>query len=489
CGGAISHINDWMVLLPIFYQEKELLGWASMFGHQLDCGGPIPGSLPVQATTIYGEGIRIPPFKLYRRGELNEEALGIILHNVRQPEFNRGDLMGLIAGCRTAEKRVLGLCNRFGKETYLAALEALFERTRRAMAQLIRENVPEERLSFEDYIDDDGLGNGPFKIKLTMWREGERAIFDWTGTDPQASGPVNLYLNERMFKLLVGVYLIMVHDPQILFNDGYQELMEVILPEGSLLKPRFPAALGNRTHALARIFDVLCGCLGQRAPQFSTAAGFSTSPHLIYSGLDAEGSWFQLLEICYGGIPGRPIGDGIDGHSMWPLTKNIPTEYIETYYPVRIDSLECLPDSGGAGNHRGGNGVEKVYHFLAPGEVSIHDDRWLTYPWGILGGKPGARSSKLLRRKDGTEEVLGSKLDNVQVEAGDILFYRTWGGGGWGDPLERPYEEVRKDAIRGLLSIEKAQEEYGVILNPATFEVDEAASKKQHSRIRSGRGE
>jgi N-methylhydantoinase B len=467
CGGAISHINDWLVLVPIFF-DGELIGWSSMFGHQMDAGGPLAGSLPTGAKTVYGEGLRIPPVKIFRKGQPVEDIIRLILNNVRMPEMNRADLMGIVAGCKTAVSRVEEICRRFGKDTYLAACQALLDRTYRAMAALIVQNIPEEPQSFEDWVDDDGLGNGPYKMKLTIWREGEHAYFDWSGTDPQAVGPVNFYLNEGMFKMFIGVYLIMVFDPQILFNDGFYPLLHVIIPDGSLLHPKFPSALGCRTHALTRLFDVLGGALARKSPEHTTAAGYGTSPYMLYSGWDQNGEFYYLMEISYGGIPGRPIGDGMDGHSWWPLFENIPTEYLESYYPVRIDGYTTITDSGGAGFHRGGNGIEKRYVYLEPGEVSIHDDRWLTYPWGILGGKPGARSEKILKRADGSEEILPSKCDEVEVKPGDMLVYRTAGGGGWKDPLERPADKVEADVAKGLISAEKAERDYGVIVGDAS---------------------
>jgi N-methylhydantoinase B len=487
CGGAISHVNDLLVMLPIFYGD-ELVGWASMFGHAQDVGGPLPGSLPTGATTIFGEGLRLPPVKIYAKGKLNRAVLDIMLNNVRQPEMNRADLMAIVASCRTAEKRVVELCDRFGKDVYLAATQALLDRTYRAMKQLIVQNLPEEPQFFEDYIDDDGLGNGPYKMKLTIWRVGDEAYFDWTGTDPQALGPINFYLNESMFKMFIGVYLIMVFDPQILFNDGFYPLLHVTMPKGSLIQPEFPAALGCRTHALTRLFDVLGGALAKRAPEFTTAAGYGTSPYLLYSGYDQDGEFFYLMEITYGGIPGRPIGDGMDGHSWWPLFTNIPTEYLESYYPIRIDAYTSIEDSGGAGFHRGGNGIEKVYTFLEPGEISIHDDRWLTPPWGNVGGMPGSRSTKILKRADGSEQVLPSKCDQIAIEAGDQLIYRTAGGGGWKDPLSRPAEFVQRDVQYGLVSKAKAESDYGVILDDA-LEIDYAATEAKRAQIAEARGD
>ena len=488
CGGAISHINDFLVLVPVF-DGDELIGWTSMFGHQMDVGGPLPGSFPTNATSIFGEGLRIPPVKLFEKGELNRAVLDLILNNVRIPMMNRSDLMGIVAGCKTAEQRVQELCERFGRDTYLAACQALLDRTYRAVQTLIRRNIPTEPQSFEDYIDDDGLGNGPFKMKLTIWREGDKAIFDWTGTDPQAVGPINFYLNPGMFKMFIGVYLIMVYDPQILFNDGFYDLIDARMPDGSLLHPKFPAPLGCRTHALARLFDVMGGCLGQQSPELTTAAGYGTSPHLLYSGNDKDDNFFFIMEIGYGGIPGRPIGDGMDGHSWWPLFTNIPTEYLESYCPLRVDRYSSVIDSGGAGLHRGGNGIDKWYTFLEPGEIAIHDDRWLTPPWGILGGKPGMRSTKILVHTDGTRTVLPSKCDQIKVEPGDQLIFQTAGGGGWGDPLERDSEKVRVDVVRELVSVRKAASDYGVVCDPETSEVDEGATRTLRQRMKESRGE
>jgi len=482
CSASISHTNDWLVLVPIFF-EDELVGWSSQFGHQMDAGGRLPGSLPTGATTIFEEGLIIPPLKIVERGEVAEDVLRLILNNVRLPEMNRADLFAIIAACHAGEKRVIGLCERFGKDVYLATLQALLDRTHEAMRKLIALAIPEDPQTFEDYVDDDGLGNGPYKMKLTIWREGEEAWFDWSGTDPQALGPINFYLSEGMFKMFIGVYLIMVNDPDILFNDGFYPLLHVVMPEGCLLNPRYPAALGCRTHGLARLFDVLGGALTKQAPELNTAAGYGTSPYMLYSGWKESGEFFYSMEILYGGIPGRPIGDGMDGHSWWPLFENIPTEYLEAYYPLRVDGYTTVTDSGGPGLHRGGNGVEKRYVYLEPGHVSIHDDRWLTRPWGVLGGLPGGRSEKLLRRADGTEQVLPAKCDEVEVAPGDMLIYRTAGGGGWKDRLDRPVEAVERDVSFGLVSVEGALRGYGVVVG------DPEATEAERARQRAERGD
>src|SRR6478752_6584573 len=462
CEGAISHANDWLVLLPIFHKDGRLVGWGAMFGHMTDVGGKVPGSLPTDATTIFEEGVRIPPTKIYRKGVLQEDILNLALNQCRLPHWNRSDFNAIVAACRTAERRVIEMCERFGIDIFVAALEAALERNKRAMSQLIQKTIPEEELVFEDYVCDDGRGSGPYKLRCTMKRVGDRVILDWSGTDPQSESSINFYLNENMFKMFFGIYMIMVFDPQILFNDGFYDLVEVKIPEGSLLKPRYPAALSCRTHALGRIFDVLGGLLGQRQPEFLCAAGFSSSPHLMYSGYTKGGEWYQLFQIGFGGIPGRPFGDGPDGHSLWPSFTNVPNEFLEAYFPLRIERYETVADSGGAGAFRGGNGIEIAYRFLETGEISIHDDRWFTYPWGVNGGLPGGRSRKLMVRTDGTKQILPSKCDRVKVHPGDLLHYVTWGGGGWGDPLTRDPALVAREVGRGLVTRDGAKA-YGVV--------------------------
>ena len=288
-----------------------------------------------------------------------------------------------------------------------------------------------------------------------------------------------------MMRMFFGIYMIMIFDPQILFNDGYYDLIDVRIPEGSLLKPRFPAALSGRTHVLGRLFDILGGLLGQKTPEFLNAAGFSSSPHLFYAGHDKVGKWFQLFQIGFGGIPGRPLGDGPDGHSLFPGFTNVPNEFLERYFPLEIVRYETVADSGGAGLHRGGNGINMVYRFLESGVIAIHDDRWFVPPWGVNGGLPGKRAKKILTKADGTRIVVGNKLEDYPVEAGDELQFITWGGGGWGDPLDREPALLAKELKQGLVTAEGAKD-YGVVL--VNGSVDDAATQALRSEMRAVRG-
>ncbi|MFN3620112.1 hydantoinase B/oxoprolinase family protein [Sphingorhabdus sp.] len=484
CDGAVSHSNDWLVLLPVF-KDGRLIAYTSMFGHQSDIGGKVVGSMPINARSIFEEGVRIPPVKIWKKGEYNDDLMKLVMHQTRKPDWCQADLNALIASCRVASRRVIEMAGRFGDDVYISATQELLARNHRAMKSLIAMAIGEDPVSFEDYICDDGMGAGPYKIKCTMWREGEKVVLDFAGTDPQSQASINFFLNENMFKMFFGIYMIMVFDPQILFNDGFYDLIDVRIPDGSLLKPKFPAALSGRTHALGRIFDILGGLLGQKTPEFLNAAGFSSSPHLFYSGNDKKGDWFQLFQIGFGGIPGRPMGDGPDGHSLWPGFTNVPNEFLERYFPLLIERYETEPDSGGAGLHRGGNGIHMTYRFLASGTISIHDDRWFIPPWGVNGGEPGKRARKILDKADGSSQIIGNKVEDVHVEEGDQLHFITWGGGGWGDALDRDPALVGKEIVQGVVTAEGAKA-YGVVAN-ADGGVDIEATNALRATLRQER--
>lgn len=485
CEGAVSHNNDQLIIMPI-YRKGRIISWSAMFGHMTDIGGKVPGSLPNDAQSIFEEGLRLPPVKLYRKGEFQEDILKIAMHQSRMPEWYKADLHAIVASCKVAALRVQEICERFGDDVYNSAIDELLARNRRAMRQLIMTSIGEKPVSFEDYICDDGNGNGPFKIKCTMHRKGEKVYLDFDGTDPQSDYSINFYLNENMFKMFFGIYMIMVFDPQVLFNDGFYDLVEVKIPQGSLLKPNFPAALSCRTHALGRIFDVLGALLGQKTPDFMCAAGFSSSPHLMFSGFDDQDNWFQLFQIGFGGIPGKPFGDGPDGHSLWPGFTNVPNEFLERYFPLIIETYESAPDSGGGGFFRGGNGINMVYRFTQDGQISIHDDRWFIPPWGVNGGLPATRSFKKLEKASGKKITLGAKVDRIDVEAGDLLHYVTWGGGGWGDPLTREPELVAKEVRQNLIT-KKGALDYGVVLS-SSAKIDMKATKALRKKMAKTRG-
>ncbi|CAI6337841.1 unnamed protein product [Periconia digitata] len=495
--GAVSHLNDVIILLPIHHEHK-LIGWAANFGHLTDVQGKVPGSMSINATTIFEDGLQIPIVKLYEKGVYNQALADVLFRNSRQPEWFQSDLIALVAACRTAASRVCELCDRYSLPVYEAATDSLLAQNRAAIKTIIDNKIGPERSSFTDFIDDDGQGIGPYAISCSMQKQGDKLVFDWDGTSPQSNTSMNFYLSINMFKVFIGYYLLAVYDPHCVINDGFHDLIDIKIPSGTILRPVRPAAVSCRTHLLGRVMDVLQALFGQRDPAYRCAAGFSDSPHLFYSGFKPSGEFFLLYQIGFGGVPARPIGDGPDCHCLFPAIKSIPTENIELYFPLLLEANEALPDSGGAGFYRGGNAQRTLYRFLCEGEVSIHDDRWLVVPWGVNGGKPGSRSKKMLyiNNSYGTDVqhspdnnvLLKSKQDHIHVQPGDVLEWITWGGGGLGDPLLRPSSKVSQEVHRKLITADGASRNYGVVVDPLPpHAVNETATNSLRAQMREAR--
>ena len=480
-GGAGGHLNDWCIVTPIFL-ESRLVGFSSAYGHMSDVGSEALGSNPATAHSIFGEGLRIPPIKLYKNGILNHESLAILTSNTRTPVANHHDLLALVAATRIGEARVLQLCARFGEQSYIRASEILQEQTHQMMRKIISKYFPIEPQSFHDYIDDDGCEHGPFRLKVTIWREGDKAYVDWTGTDAQALGPINLHLQESTLQSLVGRYLLRRVDPEMESCGSGNSLFDITLPKGSLIKAAFPAALGSRRHVLARLRDVLNGVFSHSADSLVTAAGESSQSLFTFvPGDDARG--LPLSEPHFGALPARAASDGIDGPSWAHSRKLYSVEAMEHRTPVRVDSRRCIPDSGGAGTFRGGNSVATIYQFTAPGALSIQDDRQNGRPWGVFGGQAGSCSEKSLTTKNGEHRKIAAKADRVSVYPGDKLHYVEPGTGGWGDPLRRSVEAVQKDVARGLTTIVSAKNDYGVIIDSDTGAVQAEETDALRRRV------
>ncbi|KAJ5788382.1 hypothetical protein N7457_003372 [Penicillium paradoxum] len=485
--GAISHLNDIIAFLPIFH-DGHIIGYASQFGHLTDVGGIVPGSMSINATSVFDDGVQIPCIKLYTRGVMNSDLVDLLCRNSRQPAWYRSDLTAIVASCSMAATRVRELATRFGSEVYLAACSELLCRNRNGFSKIIERQFDDLESKFTDFVDDDGHGVGPWALTCSMKKVDENRLrFDWSGTSPQSEHSINFYLSETMFRMFIGYYLIAAAAPGTVINDGFHDLIDVHIPEGTVLKPVRPAPISCRTHLMGRTLDIVQALIGQKNDSYQAAAGFSDSPHFFYSGFKPDGEWYQLYQIGFGGVPARQAGDGPDCHCLFPAIKSIPTEIIELNYPLRIEANESVADSGGPGFYRGVNAQRTLYRFLARGEFSLHDDRWFTKPWGLKGGKPGQRSRKILYRYSQSEEspptrILPSKCDHIRVDPGDLLEWITWGGGGLGDPLTRPAEKVALEVHRKLVTMEGARSGYGVVVN-ADFMVNEPETEALRAQM------
>lgn len=468
--GEISHLGDTMIAIPIFWQD-ELISWGIAWGHHMDLGADAPASMPTRATEIFHEGLQIPPVKLYRAGELNHDLLALIARNSRTPEMMVGDLLALSAAGKIAEQRLLALCEKFGGEAVLATFDTLFARAQSTMRQLI-ELLPNEPVTFEDVLDGDGIVDAPLPIRLTVTRQGDRVLMDFTGTAPQCDGPVNFPLNPshakmdlyNMLRLAAGDRIKI--DAQLDANQAVEELIDTIIPEGCLLNPRRPAPVSLRHLTIGRVDEVLQGVLAQIFPESipATNNGSLNCYSLLGRGHSAEDDWL-CFEVMAAGSGGRPSGDGLDAFSWNTRLKNAPVEFVETVYPVRIEQYSLRPGSSGAGEHRGGYGLMRAIRTLRPAHLYFLDERHRTQPWGLRGGQAAAANDAYLVRRDGEIVMLPSKFDALPVEAGDMFVMRTGGGGGWGDPFDRDPELVARDVIRGLLTPDQARDRFGVVIS------------------------
>ena len=396
--------------------------------------------------------------------------------------------MAIIGGCRAAERRIVEICERFGAETFEAACDALLERTRRAMAHIIRKYIPEEPATFTDWVDDDGLGNGPFKMVLTIWREGDVCHADWTGTDDQAPGSINFHIHEGLCKLFLGIYMIMAFDPEILFNDGIYDVFEVTLPEGSLLNPKFPAPLSNRLNVHTRLFDCISGALGQKAPELSMAAGYGTSPFFVFSGLRRRR---RVLPVRRAAVrraarPGtRRTGSTGTRGGRCSARPRRSTPRATTRCGSRATSRRATPAA--PGSTAAAPAIEKTYVFLGPGAFTVNDDRATIPPWGINGGRHGGCSTKTLIRASGEVVELPSKIDQVPVERGRHARLPHRGRRRLGRPARpRPASSCSGTCCATSSRPRRRSSDYGVVIDGDA--VDQAATEAERARHREQRG-
>ncbi|MEM1161789.1 MAG: hydantoinase B/oxoprolinase family protein [Pseudomonadota bacterium] len=474
-GGASGGLKDWLVVCPVFH-GSGLIGFTSLRGRMTDVGGAAHGSIPADAGSIFNEGLRIPPTTVIEGGKVNGAALDLILANSRTPDRNRADLMAMVSACRAGGAGLPALAERFGEGTYHAAATALLDRGRAAFRTLITAAVPEEPQSFEDRIDDDGCGGGPFALRLTVWREGDHAYFDWTGTSAQATGPVNHCLHVGQAKADIGAALTHHLGQGLAETDGYYDLLHVTVPKGSVLNPEFPAPTGRGGATAERYLEILNAALNRHRPEALRAAGGGTPGFAFISG----GRLFA--DHVTGGGAAHAGGDGADGH----LRDGIAAEDMETDAPILIESLRPVHGSAGAGRSRGGAGVEKVYRVLETGHVSIHDDRQASHPFGVNGGRAGGRSQKWIERADGGREALPAKLEGLAVQPGDRIIFRTAGGGGYGDPHDRDPAQVQADVAAGIVTPDEAARDYGVMIDAATGQIDPGATADLRGGARRG---
>jgi len=457
-----AHLNDIAMITPVFY-EKEKIGYVINMAHHVDVGGGAPASFVI-SKELYQEGIIIPPLKLYSKGCLNESLLSFLIRNVRAKKEVRGDIRAQVAANKTGILRNQELISRYGVEEIDLYTDEILNYTAKRTIQDFNK-LPFGEYCAEDYMDDDGFTDKPIRIKAKIIIDEDGIKCDFAGSDPQRKSPVNATLS--FTSTAVGFVSKCLINNDIPVNDGFYRYVKVEAPEGTVVNCTEPSGVVGGYEVAMRVVSVLFKALADVIPEKIAAASKGNMGHLGFGGFDPEKKkGFAFLETIGGGSGGRKGKDGMDGvHTDLTNTENAPIEEVEINYPVRILKYELIPDSDGAGKWRGGLGIRRDYKFLnkTGTTVTIFSDRAKIAPWGILGGKEGATADFVLNPDGDNPEKLKSKC-NFEVSPADIVSFRTPGGGGYGNPLERSPEKVLKDVEEGKNSLKKAREDYGVFI-------------------------
>lgn len=463
-----SHLPDVNVVTPAFH-EGTLLGFACVRAHWPDIGGATPGSYGA-TTEVYGEGLRLPPVRLYAAGVLNRDVDAVIFTNVRTPAERRGDLRAQMAANLRGTTRLGELARKYGTGALLGIMQEVLDYSEQMLRRALA-GLPDGTGTFEELCDGDGVlepgarRDAPFTIRMTVTKAGDRLVVDFAGADPQVPGPMNAPLAVTASGVFTAVK--MLADPTNLIppNSGCWRAVEVRAEPGTVVHATWPAPVVYANHEIShRVCDMLFGALADLVPGQVMACSQGTSAILTLGGVDYRtGERYVSYETLKGGFGARPAMDGINAISSGIAnTMNTPVEVLEMSFPVRVERYEIVPDSGGAGEHRGGCGVRRVWRILGhPSHASVCCERTVAAPFGLHGGRAGAPGRIALRSADGREQVLNSKGPFV-APPGSEIWFRSPGSGGYGDPARRDLARLREDVVQGYVTPRGAARDYGV---------------------------
>lgn len=485
-GYVCTHSPDLHIWKPIFWGD-EIVAFAVGHIHNTDVGGAVPASLSRQLTEVHQEGIRIPPSKIYEQGKLNKTLLDVMLTNVRMPEQNWGDFKAQLASVATGERKVHEMIKRFGVETFRQGVKDLLDLGERRARALIK-SIPDGDYPFSDYLDEDGPGGVPVRIALNLRIRGEEAVLDFTGSDPQLHSSLNVPTGgaERHILLMVGyTYSMYSIDPSLPLNGGITRPARCVVADGSIMNPKFPAAVGMRSLTCGRIQSTIIGAFQRALPNMMPAGPGSSAGIMNVKTIDSTTGRRIMASInpMTGGAGGSAFGDGADGSGAnSSFLKNTPVEINEAEVPIRFRKYGLVKDSAGAGKSRGGLATELEFQLFSPNSVvtARNRDRTRFATWGAVGGLPGANSSFTRNPGSNHPQDLGN-TDVVNLDPGDVIRIIAAGGAGWGPPYERDRALVLRDVRQGKVSIEAAARDYGVVI--ANDRVDEAASKAARVKL------
>ena len=491
--GGIGHLPDLCVTVPVF-NDGEVVAFVQAFGHHDDIGGAVPGSMPSHATSVFEEGLMVPPIRLWDAGVPNEAALKIMTRNSRMPDSLAADLDAECSACLMGARRLGEMFARYGRDAVEACFDAIIDATTQTFRREVLSKIPDGTYTWEDYAEHDGVDPPRLHTqRITLTKTPERLVLDFTGTSPQAKGPINhcadyadgVFLAKWLAPILRNLADTPERMAQLDVNEGVVPLIEMRFPpKGTLLTPVFPAPTNARTFVILRLLGVLAGVLA-KAVDGRMPADQETIRYTGVYGQDADGSPYLMREVLGGGSGGRWYADGEDTIHVVPDSRNIPVEFAEARWPFVVERLGLAVDSGGPGRHRGGLGYDKHIRMLRDCSFMSIADRSVLACWGVRGGRAGRPFSVVIDPGGPNERTVDALADAEPVRAGEIIRVRTTGGGGWGDPLDRPYDEVVRDVAWGKVSVEGAWADYAVAVRDGV--VDEAASEAERSRRRDAR--
>ncbi len=450
--GGSAHSADVAVITPAFH-DGELVAFAATMAHKADLGSITPGGGASQARDIFQEGLLIPPVRFGR--EIEE----IIRRNSRTPDVVIGDLRGQIGANRVGTERMAALVRRWGLATLRETAEELFAKTearvRRAVAAW-----PDGRYRAEGFLDNDGAGMEPVRLALELAIDGDRICFDFSGSDPQTRGPVNI--NTPLVRACCYYGLVASIDPDLPNNAGLHRAVDTTFASRSVLNPEFPAAVNVYVYTLTLAAELVLAALGQVVPDRRIACSGSTGGLTL--AYERDGRTRVQYELLGTGGGARRSRDGVNAIQTHVVNcRNAPIEIIETEFPVRVRRFELRTDSGGAGRFRGGLGYAREYEILAEwAALSVRGDRHRFAAWGVNGGSEGALGRFVVNPDRPDERVIQARTSGVTLRRGDVLLLQTPGGGGFGAPGERDPEAVRADVADGYVSREAAITTYKV---------------------------
>jgi N-methylhydantoinase B len=480
-GFVATHTPDVHIWKPVF-RDGDLVCFVGCHIHNTDVGGAVPATLSRSLTEIHQEGLRIPPMRLMRDGVLNQDLVNLIANNVRLPEQNWGDLNAQIACVNVGERKVHEILDRFGKDEFKAGLGGLLDYAENQARAIIRD-IPDGEYFFADYADEDQAGGYPVRIAVTLKVHGDTMTVDYTGSDPQLVSSLNMPTGgkERHSLAMVGVvYGLYCLDRTATLNSGLVRPVRAILPEGSVMNAVMPAAVGMRSLmsnlCQTAVIGAFCRALPDRMP---ASPGSGMSLMNVKTTTRRGRSVMASIGPVGGGAGGGPFADGAEGcGANMSYLKNTPVEINEAEVPVRILRYGLVPDSGGAGRWRGGSALEMEFQLFAPQSMvtARNRDRSIFSAWGLCGGMPG-KTSRFARNPDTDRCVELGSTDIVPCDPGDIILIQGPGAGGYGNPLDRPVDDVLTDVRRGFVSAARAKSDYGVVIGDDLV-VDAAATAR-----------